>query len=58
MERFKELIELARIERVKDILLSPADQEKPPLSVADNFMAGLHQRLAEIEGNLGSPVLK
>jgi hypothetical protein len=53
MERFKELIELARIERVKDILLSPTDQGKPPpLSVTDNFMAGLYQRLAEIEGNL------
>ena len=58
MERFKGLIELARIERVKDILLSPADREKPPLSVTDNFMAGLHQRVAEIEENLGSPALK
>ena len=57
MERFKELIALARIERVKDIL-PPADQGKPPLSVTDNFMAGLHRRLAEIEGNLGSPPLK
>ncbi|OIQ70012.1 hypothetical protein GALL_483810 [mine drainage metagenome] len=53
MERFKQLIELARIERVRDILLAPIDQGKPPLSVTDSFMAGLHQRLAEIEASLG-----
>jgi hypothetical protein len=58
MDRFNELMALARIERVKDILLAPADQGKSPLSVTDNFKAGLHQRLAEVEGNLGSPPLK
>jgi hypothetical protein len=58
MERSKELRESARIERVQDVLKCPADPRKAPLSVTENFMAMLRQRVAEIEANLGSAAFK
>jgi hypothetical protein len=58
MDRPKELIESARIERVKDVVLCPTDRRKAPLSVTENFMAMLRQRAAEIKASLGSAAFK
>jgi hypothetical protein len=44
MDRLKELIESARIERVKDVVLCPTDRRKAPLSVTENFMAMLRSK--------------
>jgi hypothetical protein len=58
MDRLREPLELARIERIRDVLRAPIDRGKSPLSGTADLLARLHRRLTEIGGNPVSPRLR
>ncbi len=58
MERFRERMELARIERIRDIILHPPDRRRPSVSGAESLVARLLQRGAEIEGRPEATMLR